>query len=154
LPAFAASGGLHACGFPDRAPCWLPGHLAHDCASVFAVAGARSALLDRARTGLGQTVEVSVQDAAINGLHPWAIPLADYAARYPMLPRHPHRNADGAYQVLAVSDGWVRVLPGSPRQWRAFLELLGRPEGLCGPEWVIPLLPPGHAGRTRLGGQG
>jgi crotonobetainyl-CoA:carnitine CoA-transferase CaiB-like acyl-CoA transferase len=150
LPAFAASGALHACGFSDRAPCWLPGHLAHDCASVFAVAGALAALLDRARTGLGQTVEVSVQEAAINGIHPWAIPLADYAARYPMLPRRPRRNADGAYQVLAVSDGWVRVLPGSPRQWRAFLELLGQPEALGGPEWEIPLFRLANADVIRL----
>src|SRR5512143_3524744 len=26
LPAFAASGALYACGFPDDPPCWLPGH--------------------------------------------------------------------------------------------------------------------------------
>jgi crotonobetainyl-CoA:carnitine CoA-transferase CaiB-like acyl-CoA transferase len=139
LPAFAASGGLFACGFKDLPPCWLPGYLAHDCASTFAVAGAVAALLDRARSGLGQTVEVSVQEAAINGIHPWTIPVTDYARRYPMLPVAPPRNADGAYHVLAVSDGWVRVLPGSPRQWRAFVELLGKPEALTGPEWEVPL---------------
>jgi crotonobetainyl-CoA:carnitine CoA-transferase CaiB-like acyl-CoA transferase len=150
LPAFAASGALFACGFADRPPCWLPGHLAHDCASVFAVVGALAALLDRVRTGLGQTVEVSVQEAAINGIHPWAIPLADYATRYPMLPRNPVRNADGAYQVLALSDGWVRVLPGSPRQWRAFLELLGAPEALAGAEWEIPLFRLANADVIRL----
>src|SRR6266436_5938123 len=27
LPAFAASGALHASGFLDRPPCWLPGYL-------------------------------------------------------------------------------------------------------------------------------
>ncbi len=150
LPAFAASGALFACGFPDRPPCWLPGHLAHDCASAFAVAGALAALLDRARSGRGQTVDVAVQEAAINGIHPWSIPLADYAARYPMLPLTPPRNADGAYHVLAVADGWVRVLPGSPRQWRAFLELLGAPEALAGPEWEIPLFRLANADVIRL----
>jgi crotonobetainyl-CoA:carnitine CoA-transferase CaiB-like acyl-CoA transferase len=150
LPAFAASGALFACGFPDRPPCWLPGHLAHDCASVFAVAGALAALLDRARTGRGQTVEVSVQEAAINGIHPWAIPLADYVTRYPMLPRNPTRNADGAYHVFAVQDGWVRVLPGSPRQWRAFVALLGTPEALAGPEWEVALFRLANADVIRL----
>jgi crotonobetainyl-CoA:carnitine CoA-transferase CaiB-like acyl-CoA transferase len=150
LPAFAASGALFACGFADRPPCWLPGHLAHDCASVFAVAGALAALLDRARTGAGQTVEVSVQEAAINGIHPWSVPLADYATRYPMLPRNPVRNADGAYQVLALADGWVRVLPGSRRQWRAFVELLGAPEALAGAEWEIPLFRLANADVIRL----
>src|SRR5439155_189257 len=83
LPAFAASGALHASGFRDRPPCWLPGHAAHDCGAVFAVAGALAALLARARHGAGQTVEVSVQEAALNGMNPWSIPLADYARLYP-----------------------------------------------------------------------
>src|SRR6266566_5024157 len=46
LPAFAASGALHASGFRERPPCWLPGYAAHDCGAVFAVAGA---LAGRAR---------------------------------------------------------------------------------------------------------
>jgi crotonobetainyl-CoA:carnitine CoA-transferase CaiB-like acyl-CoA transferase len=150
LPAFASSGALFSCGFPDRPPCTLPGYLAHDCAATFAVVGALAALLDRTRTGLGQTVEVSVQEAAINGLHPWAIPLADYARRYPILPLAPPRNADGAYQVIEVADGFVRVLPGSPRQWRGFVELLGDPEALAGPEWLIPIFRLANADVCRI----
>src|SRR5262249_25295104 len=79
LPAFAASGALYASGFPDRPPCWLPGYLAHDCGSTFGVVGALAALLERARTDRGQTVEVAVQEAAMSGLYPWSIPLGDYA---------------------------------------------------------------------------
>src|SRR5262245_36137457 len=139
LPGFAASGALHASGFPDRPPCWLPGYAAHDCASIFAVTGALAALLERARHGAGQTVEVSVQEAALSGLHPWAIPLAGYARVYPLLPTAPARNADGAYHVMRTADGWVRVLPGSPRQWRAYVELLGRPEALEGEHWEMPI---------------
>jgi crotonobetainyl-CoA:carnitine CoA-transferase CaiB-like acyl-CoA transferase len=151
LPAFAASGGLFSSGFPDRPPCWLPGHLAHDCAAVFAVAGALAALLDRARSGRGQAVAVSVQEAAINGIHPWSIPLPDYMRVYPMLPATLPRNADGAYHVFEVADGWVRVLPGSPRQWRAFLELLGAAgEALRGPEWEVPLFRLANADAIRL----
>src|SRR5262245_13206771 len=150
LPAFASSGALFACGFPDRPPCTLAGYLAHDCAATFAVVGALAALLDRTRTGMGQTVEVSVQEAAINGLHPWAIPLADYARRYPILPLAPPRNADGAYQVIEVADGFVRVLPGSPRQWHGFVELLGNPEALAGPEWLIPIFRLANADVCRI----
>src|SRR5439155_682617 len=115
---FAGAGALHASGFADRPPCWLPGYLAHDCGSIFAVVGALAAVLDRARHGEGQTVEVSVQEAALAGLTPWSIPIADYARLYP-LPTAAPRNADGAYHVLPTADGWVRVLPASPRQWRA-----------------------------------
>ncbi len=137
LPAFAASGALHAAGFLDLPPCWLPGYLAHDCAAVFAAAGALTAVLDRARHGGGQTVEVSVQEAALHGLNPWSIPLADYTRLYPLIPASPPRNADGAYLVLPTADGYVRLLPGTPRHWKAFVALLGNPEPLSGPEWEL-----------------
>src|SRR5262249_38499612 len=110
LPAFAASGALHASGFPDLPPCWCPRFLAHDCAATFAAIGAITAVFDWARHGAGQTVEVSVQEAALNALNPWSIPLADYARLYPMLPVAAPRNADGAYHVLRTADGYVRVL--------------------------------------------
>jgi len=140
LPAFAASGALYASGFADRPPCWLPGYVAHDCASLFAIAGALAALLERARDGNGQTVEISVQESAINGLYPWAILLPGYARLYPILPSSPPRNADGSYLVLPTADGHVRVLAGTLRQWKGFLELIGNPAALSGPEWEAPVM--------------
>ena len=149
LPAFAASGALFASGFADRPPCWLPGYAAHDCASLFAVAGALAAVLERAQHGQGQTVDVSVQEAAIHALHPWAIPTADYARVYPALPAVAPRNADGAYWVLPTADGYIRALPASPRQWQAFVELLGV-ETLAEPEWKAPLYRLANADVIRL----
>ena len=124
LAAFAASGALHGSGLPERPPCWLPGYLAHDCASIFGVAGGLAAVLDRARHGQGQTVEVSVQEAALSGLDPWSIPLGDYAHRYPLFPSCAPRDGDGAYLVLPTRDGYVRAVPGTPRQLAAFARLL------------------------------
>jgi crotonobetainyl-CoA:carnitine CoA-transferase CaiB-like acyl-CoA transferase len=149
LPAFAASGALFASGFADRPPCWMPGYLAHDAASLFAVVGALAAVLARAKHGRGDTVEVSVQEAGINGLHPWSIPMADYARRYPGLPVVSSRNADGAYCVLSTADGLIRVLAASPRQWKGFVELLGV-EALGEPEWYRPLYRLGNADVTRV----
>jgi crotonobetainyl-CoA:carnitine CoA-transferase CaiB-like acyl-CoA transferase len=124
LTAFAASGALHGSGLPDRPPCWLPGYLAHDCASIVGVAGAIAAVLDRVRHGRGQTVEVSVQEAALSGLVPWSIPLGDYARRYPLFPSGAPRDGDGPYFVLPTCDGYVRAVPGTPRQLAAFVQLL------------------------------
>ena len=138
LPAFAASGALYVSGFPEFPPCWSPGYLAHDCASTFALAGILAAIRTRAATGHGDLVEVSVQEAALNGLNPWSIPLEDYARHFPALPTSPRRNADGPYHVHAVRDGFIRILPGSTRQWRSFVEMIGRDE-LAGPEWLSPL---------------
>jgi crotonobetainyl-CoA:carnitine CoA-transferase CaiB-like acyl-CoA transferase len=139
LPAFAASGALWSSGLRDLPPCWLPGYAAHDCAAAFALVGALAALRERTRSGQGQTVEVSVQEAALAGLNPWPVPMADYARHYPMLPTASLRNGDGAYYVLPTADGYVRVLPGAPRQWRAYVKLLGSPEALEGEHWEMPL---------------
>jgi crotonobetainyl-CoA:carnitine CoA-transferase CaiB-like acyl-CoA transferase len=124
LPAFAASGALWSSGFPDRPPCWLPGHQAHDCAAIVAVGGALAALLDRERSGRGQTVEVSVQEAALASFAPWTILFADYARVYPALPPAYPRDADGPALVLPTADGHVRLLAVTPRQWRALFALV------------------------------
>jgi crotonobetainyl-CoA:carnitine CoA-transferase CaiB-like acyl-CoA transferase len=139
LPALAASGTLHASGFPDRPPCWMPGHLAHDCASVYGAIGAVAALMDRARTGRGQLVEVSVQEAALAGTVPWSVVLQDYLKINPLLPAAGKRNADGTYWVLPAADGWIRTVIGNAKQWRGFLALLGNPDVLEQPEWKDPL---------------
>jgi crotonobetainyl-CoA:carnitine CoA-transferase CaiB-like acyl-CoA transferase len=135
LPALAASGTLHASGFPDRPPCWMPGYLAHDCASVYGAVGAVAAVMDRTRTGRGQMVEVSVQEAALAGTTPWSVAIEDYLRINPLLPAKGTRNADGLYWVLPASDGWVRTVIGNPKQWRGFLALMNDPEALTGPEW-------------------
>jgi crotonobetainyl-CoA:carnitine CoA-transferase CaiB-like acyl-CoA transferase len=150
LCALAASGALYPAGFPDLPPCSLPGYLAHDCASVYAVAGALAALADRAESKAGQTVEISVQEAALAGLNPWSIPLADYTRRFPMLPAVMMRNADGPYQVFRLRDGYLRVLPGTPRHWRKFVEWLGNPEALRGSEWDSALYRIANQDVTRL----
>jgi crotonobetainyl-CoA:carnitine CoA-transferase CaiB-like acyl-CoA transferase len=139
LPALAASGTLHASGFADRPPCWMPGHLAHDCASAYGAIGAVAAVMDRARSGTGQLVEVSVQEAALAGTVPWAVVLEDYLKINPFLPSKGTRNADGLYWVLPAADGWVRVVIGNGKQWGGFLSLLRNPDVLGDPEWRDPI---------------
>ena len=140
LPALAASGALWASGFPQLPPCNAPGHLAHDCASVYGAIGAVAGVLDRERRGdgHGQLVEVSVQEAALAATIPWSIAMQDYAAPGSYLPVDGRRNADGAYWVLPASDGWVRVVVGSPKQWAGFKKLMRDPEVFDAEEWTNP----------------
>ena len=140
LPALAASGALWASGFPDLPPCNGPGHPAHDCASVYGAIGAVAAVLDRERSddGIGQVVEVSVQEAGLAGLIPWSVAMQDYLSINPLLPADGRRNADGAYWVLPASDGWVRVVVGSPKQWAGFKTLMRNPDVFEADEWRNP----------------
>ena len=138
LTALAASGTMWATGFPDRAPCWLPGYLAHDCASIYGAIGALAAVLDRDRTGRGQLVDISTQEAALAGTTPWSVVIADYLHINPRLNARGTRSADGAYWVLPAKDGWVRTVIGTPRQWEGFVELCGRPDLFTEPDWSNP----------------
>jgi crotonobetainyl-CoA:carnitine CoA-transferase CaiB-like acyl-CoA transferase len=135
LTAQAAGGSLFASGFPDEPPCWLPGYLGFDAASIYGAVGAIAAVMDRRRHGRGQLVEISVQEATLAGTNPWSIAMNDYLKINPLLPARGSRNADGSYLVLPASDGWVRVLSGNARQWRGFLRLMRDPAALAGPEW-------------------
>ncbi|HET6966550.1 MAG TPA: CoA transferase [Acidimicrobiales bacterium] len=139
LTAQAAGGTLHASGFPDMAPCWFPGFLGHDCASVYGAIGAVSALVDRRRHGRGQTVEVSVQEATLAGTNPWSVAVHDYLKINAFLPAEGKRNADGFYYVLPAADGWVRFVIGNEKQWRGAVALAGDPDTLTSPEWLDPL---------------
>ncbi len=136
LPALASSGALHASGFPDLAPCSAPGYLAHDCASVYGIVGALAGVLDRRRHGRGQQVEVSAQEAALAGTNVWSLCLEDYKRITPHLPSEGTRNAEGNYWVLPASDGWVRTVIGSPKQWEGFVHLLRDDPVLSGDEWT------------------
>lgn len=150
LVAQAAGGTLHASGFPELPPCWFPGFLAHDCASVYGTIGVVTAVMDRRRHGRGQTVEVSVQEATLAGTNPWSVAIHDYLKINPFLPDEGRRNADGFYYVLPAADGWVRFVIGNDKQWRGALRLARDPEALTSPEWLDPLFRRMNADVARL----
>lgn len=139
LPALAASGALHASGFPGLPPVNAPGYLAHDCASVYGAIGAVAGALDAERqagTSSGQVVDISVQEAALAGTAPWSIALHTYSKANPMMSPLGKRNAEGAYWVLPAADGWVRSVIGTARQWNGFVELMHSPDALLEDVWA------------------
>ena len=139
LPALAASGALFASGFPSLPPTNAPGHLAHDCAAIHGALGAVAAVLDRERTGLGQLVEVSAQEAALAGTTPWSVAIEDYLTVNPHLPAAGTRNADGSYWVLPAGDGWVRCVIGTPSPvGRVRARCSAPPTRSTGDEWNQP----------------
>ena len=145
LTALAASGAHFASGFPDMAPCAIRGYLAHDCGSVFAALAAVAGIAHRATTGVGQLMDISVQEAALSGLVPWSIPVADYARWQENLPVDGTRNAEGPHHVLEAADGYVRVMTSSASHWRGFRDLCRNPDALEDPIWRDPIFRRDHA---------
>ncbi len=135
LPAQAACGALHATGHRSLTPTGLPGYLAHDCASVHGAMAAVAALMDRRRTGLGQQIETSAQEAGLSGTNPWGVAIPAYLSVNPALPVEGRRNAEGLYLVAPCRDGHVRMVFGSEADWQAFVELCGQPEEFGTDEW-------------------
>jgi crotonobetainyl-CoA:carnitine CoA-transferase CaiB-like acyl-CoA transferase len=152
LAALAASGTLHATGFPQLPPCNAPGFLGHDCASVYGAIGAVAAVLDGERKGgaRGQLIDISVQEAALAGTNPWSIALRSYSKINKMLSPEGKRNAEGAYWVLPAGDGWVRAVIGTPRQWDGFVKLMRSPDAFEDEVWQSMLFRLQNADVVRL----
>lgn len=133
ITAFAMSGAMQVAGSADSPPCDAPHPMAYDAAAMYANVAVSMALWARHTTGKGQRIEVSVQDAAIGGLLPWAVPTFSFAGRKPTAVTRRGRLS-GTFSY-ACRDGWVRMPIISDRHWQALLSTLGQPEGLLNPEY-------------------
>ena len=129
----AASGGFaFKAGIPEGPPLLPPGHLVDDAASITAAFGLLCALYQRASTGAGQLVEVSVNEA-IAQICDWSLPNA-MARIEAGFPAGEVRNGNGPiYPIFACKGGYVRLIILSVRQWHAMREWLGEPEFLQDP---------------------
>ncbi|MBW1687364.1 MAG: CoA transferase [Deltaproteobacteria bacterium] len=123
-------------GFPDKAPCSVPGMPAYDATSVMAAISIVLALFERGGSSEGHYIDVSVHENARLAIYPWMVTLHSYN-RSPAGPPPPLERRMGAavYPVYPCKDGYIRVVALTPWQWDALLEVLGRPEALAGAEW-------------------
>jgi len=122
-----------ATGFPALAvraggerPAYVPTPIADRFVGASAVGAIVAALFHRQKTGEGQSVEIPMFETMAQMVlsdhmygHGFVPPLGDTG--YPRLlseDRRPYRTRDGHVCALVYTD----------RQWRAFFELIGRPE--------------------------
>ena len=117
----AMSGIMNATGFPDRAPVKAGPAVCDFLGGVHLCAGILGALVQRARTGRGQFVEVAMLDAAIIAL------------------------AMAPYNVYETSDGHVAIFTASDRHWESITKVLGREDLLTNPDYATT---PGRAARV------
>lgn len=122
----AGSGFAALCGDATGEPSYMPTVVCDKLAGQAIAYAILAALLQRARGGGGQAVEVPMFETAVEFLTPehfagaaFDPPLGRFGYRRVLSPgRRPYRT----------KDGHACILPYSDRNWRDFFDFIGRPE--------------------------
>lgn len=115
-------------GFEDGAPVRTGPSVVDFMAGTHILAGVLAALLQRTRTGRGQHVEVSLQDAILPSLSSNIAGLL--SANTATFERTGNRHGGmsvAPYNAYPAADGWVTVLCPTDEHWRRLCELMGDP---------------------------
>jgi formyl-CoA transferase len=107
--AQAMGGVMSVTGFPDREPVLCGANIGDSGAGVHMAAGIMAAIIERQRTGRGQVVEVSMQEAVANLIR------QRYVVHYRDGKPTPRRG-NGA-PPGAVPDGLYACAPGGPNDY-------------------------------------
>ena len=135
IVGFAASGGLASSGWPHQPPCNAPSWLPLDGAGVYAATMAMVAVLAARRCATPVRYEIPYEEAAVASITPWTRPLHAYGMQAAGQGALTARLGPDGFPIYEAKDGYVRVLAGTPKQWQAFVNLLGRPEELVSGPW-------------------
>jgi crotonobetainyl-CoA:carnitine CoA-transferase CaiB-like acyl-CoA transferase len=116
------SGIMDLTGDPDGEPQKIGVAFADIFSGLYGVIGIQAALADRAKTGIGQQVDISLLDC-MTGV------LANQAMNFLVSGKSPTRLGNAhpnivPYQTFAVSDGHIIVACGNDRQFQALCETL------------------------------
>ena len=146
---FAASGGMASSGWPEQPPCNAPSWLALDGAGVYAAVMAAVGL-HATRGGGAVRYEIPLAEAAVAAITPWTRCLQAYEMQAAGQGTVTARLGAGGFPIYQTRDGYVRILAGTPKQWRAFVELLGNPEAIVEGPFSDPTFRMENADALRL----
>ena len=129
----AAAGLMSVTGLPGQPPMKAGTALSDAVAGTFAMSGVLAALLDRANTGRGQFVDVSMVDCLFSMLFDDPI---DWYERLGLPVRQGNRIMRfSPINTYATSDGWAVLGAATPGQWIGVLHAIGRTDLVDDPEW-------------------
>ena len=120
LVGWAASGALPSIGDPDRAPLAPGGGLAFMTGALNAAMGTLAALTARRRSGTGQLVDISLQEAVIS-VAMESGPMTVLEAGFTQT-RTGKRRSGAPIGHYATRDGAVSVVAYMPDHWRSLAE--------------------------------
>ena len=132
---FGLSGWLHLSGVPGKPPLLIPGALASDTVGVVGAFAVLVGLVQRARGGGGQHLDVSALEALAQ-MNTWGIANASDTLNRGSLPPAVRSGDSPMYPTVDCADGKVRLVVISPGQWRALWEWMGSPEAFADEYWA------------------
>lgn len=133
----AALAGLHyLTGWPDRLPCGPKGAYTDTIVPRLGLAAVAGALAYRREHGVGQHIDLSQIEAALQFMGPQ---FASYATTGEVPDRQGNRNGAsspcGVFQC-AGDDCWVAIEVRSDEEWRLLVAALGSPDWAAGDDFA------------------
>jgi crotonobetainyl-CoA:carnitine CoA-transferase CaiB-like acyl-CoA transferase len=129
LTVQASSASMSVNGEPDGPPMRCGPSLADFLGGSHLAAGVLAAVIERDRSGEGQEINVSLQDAVIPAL------ASNISMRLTDPEHAPERTGnrhggmrESPYNTYPTLDGWVAILCITAPQWRGLCDLIGRPD--------------------------
>jgi crotonobetainyl-CoA:carnitine CoA-transferase CaiB-like acyl-CoA transferase len=121
-------------------PRYVPATLADRSVGLHIVNAVCAALYRREKSGVGQRVDVPMFESLLQTV------MGEHMGGYTYLPGQGEKRGDLGYaRMLAkerrpyeTKDGYVCVLVYNDKQWRAFFDLIGRPELFADPRYATP----------------
>ena len=128
--AQAMGGAMSVTGFPDNPPTYVVPAIGDSGTGMHMAIGILAALEQRHKTGQGQQVEVSMQDAIVNIMR---VSLRDHQRFGHAMPRRGNQASQTVPSTLYPCKGggandYVFINAWEPPQWRAMTGAMGRPE--------------------------
>jgi crotonobetainyl-CoA:carnitine CoA-transferase CaiB-like acyl-CoA transferase len=124
----AQSGIMSVTGFPDGPPVKAGPTLVDFMGGIHLYAAVVTALLQRERTGLGQLVEVAMQETVYSSL---ASSMEYHVRTGELPPRTGNRQsalASAPYNAFPTADGWVAIHVVTEAHWKNLAKAMGREE--------------------------
>ncbi|MEO8558473.1 MAG: CoA transferase [Rhodospirillales bacterium] len=127
----AVSGAMNATGFPDGPPVKAGPAICDFMGGVHLCVGVLAAIIERQRSGEGQLVESSMQEAVLMSLASAVGAMYDPIENKVVPPRtgnqHPGLSM-APYNVYETADGYIAIICVAERHWHSLAEVIGRPE--------------------------
>jgi crotonobetainyl-CoA:carnitine CoA-transferase CaiB-like acyl-CoA transferase len=126
LIAQGFSGLMSVTGEPGGAPMKSGSSVADINAGILAALGIVSALVSRAQTGVGQMVETSLMEAAIQQTY-WQSAMYLATGANP-LPSGSSHILTAPYQAFQTKDGWINIGGANQANWERIATVIGLPK--------------------------